>query len=114
MTCGGSFRNKRYDANRFQKKYPIKRIDPRIVVALSKNIEMETAKIELNNEDVAYVNFKSPFSGIPATIVCLHTTDPGTAHVNIYVESITSTQAVIKTSAPVYGLAVMQAIYVEA
>lgn len=95
-----------------RKKYSIVKTLPRFEYISNKNIEIENIIAEITEADTKIVIFDKPFSGIPSVVANFVSLSalPG---INVFVESASTVQAVIRTSAPVTGQIHIQAIYIE-
>jgi hypothetical protein len=94
------------------KKYPTVRTLPRHEFISNKNLELENVIVELLETDTKTVIFDKPFSGAPSVIANFVSNLP-LPNANVFVESISTSQVIIRTSAPVTGQVHVQAMYIE-
>lgn len=85
-----------------RKKYPLVKNLPRFKFVTNTGFELESLVIDIINSDTAIATFDATFSEIPSVVANLVTSSE-LGNVNVYVESISTTQAVIRTSAPITG-----------
>jgi hypothetical protein len=107
----------RRDLQRFRKVYPFYRRPPRYVYyassPLGDDVVLEVGEIVCANTDSATYNFTESFTSAPSISgISLDTTVTGSANVNVYVQSVSTSQVVFRTSAPFTGKILFQAIQV--
>lgn len=105
------------DLQRFRKVYPFYRRPPRYVYTASSplgdDVVLEVGSITCTETDLVSYNFTQPFTSAPSISgVSVDTSISGSANVNVYVQSISTTQVVFRTSAPFTGKISFQAIQV--
>lgn len=93
-----------------KKKYHIVPVRKNERYASNKNFEIENIIVEVLESDTVTVTFKEPFTEKP-NVVANFVTISGDSNVNVYVDSVTKTQAVIKTSSVITGQIHVQAMY---
>jgi hypothetical protein len=107
--------SRRQDQQRFRKVYPYYRRPPRYVYVASSplgdDVVLEVGSVTFAGGDTGTYNFTETFTSAPSiTAIALDTTVAGDANVNVYVQSISTTQVIFRTSAPVTGKVSFQAI----
>lgn len=109
MSC---FRFKTIDLNRVQKYYPIS--DPSATQLLFSNtpFEMGYLMIDVADSDIVNFTFTKPFSAPPSIVANFVSLNTVSGNVHVFVESVTATGGVIRTSAPATGRISLQAIYI--
>jgi hypothetical protein len=98
------------DKNRFQKQYPVRRLEPQYETVVDANElkVVETANLTFTNEETKTYVFGQGYSSTPIVVATpLSTTLTGeeTASVNLYISTVSSTQVTIAASAPFTGKA---------
>jgi len=99
------------DVGRYQLQYPLTRSDDELYMFGSGPFEASYLDLSLDESDEQTFTFKRPFSGIPKIIAGFASLTPSVGNVNVYVESVTKTGGVVKTSAPITGKIILHAIY---
>jgi len=94
------------------KKYPSVRTISKYQFISNKNIEIENIIVELLDSDTKIVTFDKTFSGTPSVVANFISPTP-LPNINVFIESSTPTQVVIKTSSPVTGQIHIQAMFIE-
>ena len=80
---------------------------------LGDDVVLEVGSIACAEADLVTYNFTESFTAAPSISgVTVDTTVAGSANVNVYVQSISTTQVVFRTSAPFTGEISFQAIQV--
>ena len=107
----------RIDLQRYRKVYPFHRRPPRYAYVASSplgdDVVLEVGSITCTATDTGTYLFTESFTSAPSVSgITVDTTVSGDANVNIYVESISTTQVVFRTSAPFTGKISSQAIQV--
>jgi hypothetical protein len=107
----------RRDLQRFRKVYPFNRRPPKYVYVatspLGDDVILEVGSIICTSTDTGSYFFTEPFTSAPSVSgITVDTSVPGDANVNVYVESVSTSQIVFKTSAPFTGKISFQAIQV--
>ena len=105
----------RRDLQRYRKVYPFYRRPPEYVYVASSplgdDVILEVGTITCSATDTGTYLFTESFTSAPSISgIALDTTVPGDANVNVYVESISTSQVVFRTSAPFTGKISFQAI----
>lgn len=111
MAC---FKLQYKDTSRYQLQYPLTRGDDNLYVVADTPLEASYQFLKLQDTDAASFTFDRPFTGIPHVVAGFVALSPliGNPSVNVYVESVTATGGVVRTSAPVIIAAVaVHAIY---
>jgi len=104
---------KRKDRNRYRKVYPYIRKSPSYELCSDKEAEIEVGEISFSNSSTGTFTFASKFKGIPIiTAISYDSLNNGSADVNVYVDSVTTTSVTLKTSAPLTGIVQFHAIWV--
>lgn len=108
MSC-----NRTHIARLGRKKYGlVNNLQQNIQYVTNNNIEIESIIVEMLESSEKTVVFDTPFSGKPS-VVANFVTVSGEPNVNVYVDAITKSQAVIRTSAPITGQIHVHAIFIE-
>ncbi len=107
----------RRDLQRYRKVYPFYRRPPEYVYVASSplgdDVILEVGSITCASSDTGTYNFTEAFTSAPTISgIAVDTTVPGDSNVNVYVQSISTTQVVFRTSAPFTGKISFQAIQV--
>jgi len=85
-----------------RKKYPLVRNLPRYEFISNTGFEIESLIVDITNSDTITVIFDKPFTEMPTAVANLVTaTELG--NVNVYVETVTVNQVVVRTSVPITG-----------
>lgn len=108
MSC---FRFVLKDISRYQHQYPLVRSDTNLYLFSDGPFEAGYVSVPLEAADQASFVFRKPFSGVPNVVAGLRVLDGSSPNVNVYVESVTATGGVVRSSAPVTGIVVVHAIY---
>ena len=96
-----------------RKTYSLARnINPVYQYVSNQNIEIENLIVEVYESDFKEVAFSSNFTGVPS-VVANFLKEPESPNVSVYVETVTSTKAVIRMSASVTGKIHVHAVYIE-
>ena len=104
---------KKQDFSRFVKTYPFVRREKRLRFVGTKDSVIESGKVTFSNVDEGVYTFTSAFPSAPfVTAASVDTTGKGAASVNVFVDSVTTTQARVKSSAPFTGEVHIHAVYV--
>lgn len=85
-----------------RKKYPLVKNLPKFKFVSNTGFELESLIIDIIDSDTAIATFDAPFLIAPSVVANLVTSSE-LGNVNVYVESISTTQAIIRTSSPVTG-----------
>ena len=105
---------KKRDKNRFRKVYPYIRKAPVYMYCSDVPVEIEVGEISYSASDTGTYTFTSTWLSAPLiTAVSYDSESTGTADVNVYVSSVSTTSVTIKTSAPFTGKVHFHAIRVE-
>ena len=105
---------KRRDKNRFRKVYPYIRKVPVYEYCSSEDIEIEVGEISYNNSSSGTYTFTTVFKNAPMiTAVSYDSESNGTADVNVYISSVSTSSVTIKTSAPFTGKVHFHAIRID-
>lgn len=107
-----SFRFKLIDLNRLQKTYPISNLESLSIVLSDKSLEMSYMMVDIAESDTVSFEFEKPFTGVPSIVANFVSLNSVVGNVSVYVESVTKSGGVIKTSAPTTGRVSLQAIYI--
>jgi hypothetical protein len=99
------------DISRYQLQYPLTRSDSNLYMFTDSPLEAAHLTVDLIDSDSESFTFKRAFSGIPGAIVGFLSLTPDVGNVNVYLESLTATGGVVKTSAPVTARVVIHALY---
>lgn len=105
-----SYFNLKYtDVSRYQIEYPLKQLGRKNLHVLSDTkMEASHQNIILENTDTVSFAFEKSFSDTPTVIAGF----VGNSNVSVYVESVTKSGGVIRTSSPVdFGEVAIHAIY---
>jgi hypothetical protein len=108
MSC---FRFVLKDISRYQHQYPLVRSDDNLYLFGSGPFEAGYVDVPLEMASQASFVFRRPFSGVPNVVAGFRVLNGGAPNINVYVESVTETGGVVRTSAPVTGVVVVHAIY---
>ena len=95
------------DMNRMRKVYPFIRRRPVTTLQGDSEIEIEVAKIQLDNESSKTYMFEQIFGGTP--IVTVTSKD---VNVNVFISSVSAASVTFGTSDPVQGEIQLTAIYI--
>jgi len=95
------------DLNRMRKVYPFIRKRPVYVLQSDSEIEIEVAKITLDNESSKTYTFELLFGGTPTV-----TLTPKDTSVNVFISAVSSTSVTIGASDSVQAEIQLTAIYV--
>jgi len=101
------------DVSRNQKKYPIVNSPPVYKLVSDNLVEIENQIVDITDTDQVTVTFSKAFTGSPAISAILITDSAAVGNVNVYVGSVTTTSAIIKTSAVITGKISVQAVYID-
>lgn len=99
------------DISRYQLEYPLTRSDNNRALFASEPLEIGYTRVSLEDSDSSSFTFSRPFSGTPNVVAGFVSLDPGAPNVNLYVESVTDSGGVLRTSAPVNGQVAVHAVY---
>ena len=95
---------KRRDKNRFRKVYPYIRKAPVYEYCSPSDIEIEVGEISYSNSDTGTYTFTSTFLNAPMiTAISYDSESNGTANINVYIDSVSTSSVTIKTSAAFTG-----------
>ena len=105
----------RRDLGRYRKVYPYLRQPPKYAYfatsPLGDNVILEVGSITCTATDTGTYNFTESFTSAPTISgIAVDSTIPGDANVNVFVQSISTSQVVFRTSAPFTGKFSFQAI----
>ena len=90
------------DLNRYRKIYSFIRRKPNITTG--GDVTYESESVQVNNQDSVTINFTTTFTSAPNVTVTAHDAQSnGTANVNAYIESVSTTQVTIGFSAAFTG-----------
>jgi hypothetical protein len=102
---------KKKDKQRFRKVYPYIRKKPVWELCSDKEVEIEVGSIVFSGTDTGTYTFSTSFISVPViTSIAVDSSSTGTADVNVYVSSVTTTEVVLKTSATFTGTVDFHAI----
>jgi hypothetical protein len=102
---------KKKDRNRYRKVYPYIRKAPSYVLCSDKEAEIEIGSVSFTNSSVGSFTFKSSFKTVPViTAISYDSDNNGTADINVYIDSITTSAVIFKTSAVFTGKVQFHAI----
>jgi hypothetical protein len=110
----GSTKFSKRDKNRFRKVYPYLRVRPRNTYCADKEVIIEVGDIAFSNTDgpVTYT-FTETFVSTPTvTAISVDSESNNTADVNIFIDSISTTQVQFSSSAAFTGKVHFQVIMV--
>lgn len=107
--------SRRRDLNRYRKVYPYLRQPPKYAYfassPLGDNVILEVGSITCAATDTGTYSFTESFTSAPTISgIAVDTTIAGDANVNVFVQSISTSQVVFRTSAPFTGKISFQAI----
>jgi len=107
----------RRDLQRYRKVYPFYRRPPRYVYTASSplgdDVVLEVGEIVCTATDTATYNFTESFTSAPSISgIAVDTTVTGDANVNVYVDTVSTSQVIFRTSAHFTGKISFQAIQV--
>ena len=95
---------KRRNLNRYRKVYPYLRKRPVYSWQGDEQMALETARVTFTASNSETYKFKQSYASTPTvTAVSVDSQGNGTADVNVYISSVSTTQAVIETSGPFTG-----------
>jgi hypothetical protein len=105
------------DKNRFQKQYPVRRLEPQYETVVDANElkVVETTTLTFTNEDTKTYTFVEQFSSTPIVVVSpvsTAVTGEETANVNLYISAASESSVTIVSSAPFTGRASLLAVSV--
>jgi len=102
---------KRRDRNRYRKVYPYIRKAPSYQYCSDKETEIEIGEVVFTNSSVETFTFTTSFASVPiVTAISYDSSSNGSADVNVYIDSITTTAVILRTSAPFTGKVQFHAI----
>lgn len=103
------------ETSRYQLQYPLSRGNEDLFITADSVLEASQQLVELAGTDQVSFTFEKAFSGMPQVVVGLVAKNGLAPIVNVYVESLTESGGVIRTSAPVdEALVAVHAIYTGA
>jgi hypothetical protein len=108
MAC---FKFELRDISRYQLQYPLTRSDKNLYMFSNSPLEAAHLTVDLVDSDSKTFSFKKAFSGIPGAIVGFLSLIPDVGNVNVYIESLTPSGGVVRTSAPVTARVVIHALF---
>jgi hypothetical protein len=90
------------DLNRYRKIYSFIRRKPHVIP--EGDVIYESESVQVNNQNSVTINFNTTFTSAPNVTATAHDANSnGTANVNAYIESVSTTQVVIGFSASFTG-----------
>jgi len=102
---------KKRDKQRYRKVYPYIRKQPVWELCSDQAVEIEVGSVAFVGTDRGSHTFTTSFINVPViTAISVDTSSTGTADVNVYVTSVTTTSVAFKTSAPFTGTVDFHAI----
>ena len=105
---------KKKNRNRYRKVYPYIRKSPVYEYCSDKAMEMEVGEILFSDSDNETYTFTSTFDSAPIiNSISVDGYSNGSANVNVYVESVTTTTVTIRTSAQFTGKVHFHAIRIS-
>jgi len=105
---------KKKDKNRYRKVYPYLRKAPVWDYCSNVPVEMEVGEISYNDTNTGTYTFTSTFTNAPIiTAISYDEYSNGTANVNVYIDSVSTTSVTLNTSANFTGTVHFHAIRVE-
>ena len=107
-----NLRSKMVDKQRYSKVYSFVRPRPVYEFRGDNDLAIEVGSITFSNADSGTLTYEFPFFDTSYSIVAMPRDTSGNANVLIYVESFTTTNAVIRSSAPFTGIVDIIAIKV--
>ena len=103
------------ETSRYQLQYPLSKVGSDLFITADSVLEASQQTIDISGTDQVSFTFEKRFSGIPQVIAGLVANNNQVPVVNVYVESVTETGGVIRTSAPVdTAFVAVHAIYTGA
>lgn len=107
------------DVSRYQIEYPLSNPDSKSLLSILSNSPLEASytTVVIQDSDQAEFTFDKSFTNTPSVIaglISLSESSPAPS-VNVYVESVTKSGGVVRTSAPVTSASIaVHAIYTSA
>lgn len=96
-----------------RKKYPLVRQNtPRLAYITGTVLELESVIVDIQDANRVVVTFETPFTATPSVVASIITQAP-VGGANVYVESVSTTGAVIRTSALTTGKIHVHAMWIE-
>ena len=103
--------NRRRDANRLRKTYPFVRRSPQFEYTAEDILTMEAGTVTMSNEDTKTYTFQESYDSTPIVLAtALETT--GNANVNVWVSSVSTESAAIRSSAAFTGKVSVQVMLI--
>lgn len=100
----GSLRAKLIDKNRYAKRYPLIRAPVRTTYLGDSDMEMEIGSVYFDNTDSGTLNFDVPFDAANFQVMAIaRDSGTGTANVNLYVSSKSTSSVTIQASSNFTG-----------